>query len=658
MLTELCGLALGLLPWIAGLLSMRWMLTAPRFQRWNDATRAPRTDAALLSAVAMGIWAMIIAESLSLFRLFDVAGVTLAWIATVGGLAAVTWRSGALRLPPLGAQWKLLNGMERLLCALAAFLAVGTLAQCLWSPPNAADSLSYHLPRQIYWIQQGSIHHFFTTDLRQVIMPPWTEICGAQLLLLSGGDHLHNLMGWSLFGLTGLAAARLAGELGAHRTGRLLAAFLVVATPMAILEASNAKNDLPAALWVCMFAGWVVRLSRATELRPVDAFALGGSAGLALATKGTALVFLLPWGVYLLVLFIRRWRGFASGLPAGIAIFLGLVALVNGPHLARNIAAYGGPMGPESDWYDLGNAHHDAASIFSNTLRNTAPHLALPWDAWNREVFSAIEAAHDVAGVALNDPGRNYLSAKFSEVVLNLSDDCLAAAPAHLWLFGIAVLLLVRRTPERRWPVLAVAAVAVSFVVFCGWLRWQPWHQRLLLPLLVLMAPISAAALSNLRHRWPMALAAIVTFSAALPAFTCHFRPLFGPRSIFVCGRFESLSIHHPGTGQFFSRLCDLAASLHPRTVGFLDVEENSYEYTVMVGLQERLSESPPVFLHANPLALAGSQKSGPVLPDVVIARTSALNGILAATPGAQPNFTVAGKFDGYYVLTPVRAAR
>jgi hypothetical protein len=68
------------------------------------------------------------------------------------------------------------------------------LVQAIVAPPNTLDVLTHHLPRQVYWQQQGGVQHYATSVLRQLTMPPFAELAGLNLLVLSGGDHYHNLL--------------------------------------------------------------------------------------------------------------------------------------------------------------------------------------------------------------------------------------------------------------------------------------------------------------------------------------------------------------------------------------------------------------------------------------------------------------------------------
>src|SRR5207245_8958683 len=73
-----------------------------------------------------------------------------------------------------------------------------------------------------------------------------------------------------------------------------------------------------------------------------------------------------------------------------------------------------------------------------------------------------------------------------------------------------------------------------GFLLFCAYLRWQPWHSRLHLPLFVLACPLVAAALgARFGQTTTAAVSAGLVLWALPPTLTNQARPLLGAHSVF-----------------------------------------------------------------------------------------------------------------------------
>src|SRR5439155_9667913 len=106
---------------------------------------------------------------------------------------------------PLDAKWR---------WGMAAALVLGLVVIAVVTRTTNWDSLTYHLPRVIHCMQQGSVDHLGTNNMRQIEFGPWSEYAILNLHLLSGGDSYANLVHW--FAMTGSVAV---GSFMAQRLG-------------------------------------------------------------------------------------------------------------------------------------------------------------------------------------------------------------------------------------------------------------------------------------------------------------------------------------------------------------------------------------------------------------------------------------------------------
>src|SRR5581483_10501693 len=84
-------------------------------------------------------------------------------------------------------------------------------------------------------------------------------------------------------------------------------------------------------------------------------------------------------------------------------------------------------------------------------------------------------------------------------------------------LFLLGILLAAIRF-KSQWPLLVYGiTLSLSFVLFCAYLKWQPWHNRLHLVYFVLSAPFIAAALAPILNRFvALTISGILIVNAVL----------------------------------------------------------------------------------------------------------------------------------------------
>ncbi len=511
---------------------------------WLGQARAPASgwrEAAVRATLAWATAVLVLTEGLSVCHALRFGPVLSAWIVIDGMLAISVWREWRYGSRPSAPQldtWWL-----RSAAAVLAGLLVISLATAILAPPNTPDALSYHLPRQLMWLQQGGVQHFVTLNDRALMMPPLYEMMQAQTLLLSGGDGWANFPSWLAYGLGLVVASLLARELGAGRAAQALAAVVFATVPMAWHSASGAKNDLLVADWLGILAWLALRLSAAPagSRRQGEWLAAGVACGLALATKTTALIFVAP---PLALLAAAAWRN-----PRGATLLAGTALLLPAPHAWRNIAWYGTPLGVHRA--EDGGAQalelYSWRSVASNAVRNATLHLATPSAAINQKIYSAVSQMHDWLGLGVNDR-RTTLWVLHYGVAWGPRDEMVAGAPMQFLLGLAAVPLLLRRAKLRGANARAIALLASGALLYCVALKWQPAGARLQLPVFLLLAAIVARAAECLGPRGLAATAAVCVLGW-LPSAETSDRPHWTAPRLWEWTRWENYFRFDPAEG-------------------------------------------------------------------------------------------------------------
>jgi 4-amino-4-deoxy-L-arabinose transferase-like glycosyltransferase len=592
---------------------------------WAAAAADGWRDRFLRAAVAFGLTVVLATEMLSAFGLLRRGPMVAVWSVALLAALARGWRA---RRP---APWR---GMRPRVDAIILLAIVGCLAIVIatgvtaaYSPPNSTDAMAYHMPRVVYWAEQGSVRFFPTPYLTQIMLQPMAEYWMLDGYLLAGGDWFVNFGQW--FAALGcmIGASAVAGLLGARARGQAIAALFCATLPAGILAASGAKNDYVMAMWavaaVYFALQWRENLERLTgEIRIgpenrgacptkgaqeggagafacqpslIDALFLGAAVGLALFTKATAYLF-LPWPIAA-VLLPAVWRQRRRAAPLAIAALVCALA-VNLPHYWRNWDLSGSVMGFDSAQGDglfrWRNETYGWKQTVSNMLRHAAEQLGGRSSRWNQGVYGFVLAAHRDLGIDVNDPATTTRWSVY-EAPRNANHETNAPNRWHLLLLAVVACILAwraLRARDRRRAVYALALVC-GFVVFCAYLKWAPFVARYQLPLFVLGAPL-AAVVEEFGWRWlrplwiQLAICLFLLSGARLPAIENWVRPLRGPRSVLRVSRdnqyFADMT-HWENRASYFAAASALEGSAC-RTIG-IDIHNLQLEYPLQALVRE-----------------------------------------------------------------------
>ncbi|MEO8597756.1 MAG: hypothetical protein ABI759_30830 [Candidatus Solibacter sp.] len=520
-------------------------------------------ESILRAAVLAGVAVVAITELLSPLHLLRWWTVAAAWLLAAALIAR--------QLPrPQRARWRPVEGTLALLTVAVA--AVVALVAIL-SPPNSADAMAYHLPRVVYWAQSGSVAFFPTPYLNQIMLQPLAEYFMLHTYLLSGGDRLINVVAFGAYLGSIVGVAAIAQALGLGTRAQAWAALFCATLPNAILQGSGAKNDFLLAFYLVCAVYFTARRNA-----PYAALA----AALALATKGTAYLFLPPVLVYAAAVLPRRrllW------IPAA-------ACLINGPQYARNLQLSGSPLGFDSAQangvFRWRNEHLTWRPLVSNALRHLSEQLGMRSPAWNQAVYQRTVRLHQALGLDAQDGDTTWPGARF-EPPRNANHE--ANANSHWQLLLLLAAALAALFARNRVWTLYAAGLLAAFLLFCWYLKYQPFLARLELPLFVAAAPLAAYLVDRLRHPAVALVLGLFLVNNARPAlFENWTRPLKGPRSLFATTRNDN---YFSDMGQWdnkasYVEAVDRLARSGCTRVG-LDISENQLEYPVQVLLRQRV---------------------------------------------------------------------
>jgi hypothetical protein len=462
---------------------------------------AGRADAVIAACLLM--WANIVATSLLLSVLGEMGQAT--WFFRSSLVLALSLFAVLRRLklsadapdPRANDNSPKNRWLITLVAISVGLFGAASLWICIAYTPNNYDSLTYHLPRVIYYLGQGSLAHFDTGNPRQTYFPYNYNLLQLFALVYDAdlkAVALVNLLAWMF---SGIVLFRLSRRCGCSFNASLMATWIALTSTQILAQASATTNDLPtgAAILAAIFFGKIWLDSGKKRHAILAAIA----AGLAIGSKLT-FVFFGPAGVVLLVIGVWRFiqvRG-TKALPDLVrpwifpAILIGLLGL---PWVVVNILTTG-------EWM---------TKTYDFTL-NQPISLACAWQtaqAYTTQLF--IEPLHrftfDLEITArLNEwataslfPHWNNAHAFSSFFVFppDLNED-------HVW-FGFAgplLLLSAVAVLVRDWR--CRSAVSWLALLGIGWFltyfllnKWSLYIQRYFVPPLLVLGPCLAASIDR-----------------------------------------------------------------------------------------------------------------------------------------------------------------
>ncbi|MFY9488317.1 MAG: hypothetical protein WAP35_06440 [Solirubrobacterales bacterium] len=520
-----------------------WLVSLPDQRRWHwrEAFALTTVAWALYSVAAIWILSIGAGHDLSQAREGHLTRAGLLAVWTLPGVAGSVvllrkraWLAGSLA--SLRSSSSKVDRRARVVIAASVFCVAVVGVVALLAAPNNWDSMTYHLSRVVAWLRLGGVTHYATNVEPQLYQPPGSEMLIAQWQALTGSDRMAASVQWFAFAGSGLIASLAAARLGAGRWGQVIAAFLVVTMPMAMMQGSSTQNDLITGFWLLGAATLAIGPRATADAAPVPAshtnvrvLAAGAALGLAVLTKGTALIYALPVSALLAYQLLRG--GVAARRIAVLAMAGLLVLLPSLPHALANHQTFDSYLGTGSAGNVYKNEKIGPATLVSNLVRNASIHTKVPGaDERVEDLYRSVLTA---VSINPDDPANTFGGIAYDVGKFGPHED--HAPNLILMLLGIAAVFAAIAVPafRSRRRLAWALVIGVQVLLFCLLFKWQVWHSRLHLPVFVLIAPLAAVWLEKTRgSRLVAGVLVLIALAAPVYLFYNYTRPLVGPRSI------------------------------------------------------------------------------------------------------------------------------
>lgn len=345
-------------------------------------------------------------------------------------------------------------------------------------PPSNWDSMTYHLPRVMHWIQNGNVAHYTTNIIWQNYQPPFAEYLILNNVLCIGHINAANLVQFTAYLGSIVIVSLIIKTLGGEKKIQYFGAALAATVPMAVLQATSTQNDLLLSFFMLIVFYKVFSTNKYWKL--FDFIILGISIGLAIITKGTSFLILMPVGVYFIFSCVKKGLFYQNIVRLTFTAVL--IIGISFPHYYRNYNEYGHPLGTEVDQVTHKSEYYSLRATVSQIVKNYALNLATPQYGLNDDVNFIVNKIHELIEFDIND-------SKVSRT--GWSDSIFKSNPKSQFyhedyapnllvfcFFLIIIFPLVKYRKKASLQFIFLIITTLSFIMVCCMLKWSPWHTR------------------------------------------------------------------------------------------------------------------------------------------------------------------------------------
>jgi hypothetical protein len=551
--------------------------------------------------LSISLISYLLVEVLSFNNQLSFTSISIAWGLVAVGIGIFLWKNNSnihftiisFKAIEKRYQWLLIFGF--------IFVLLPLLLLSIFIPPNNWDSLAYHLPRIEHWIQNKNIYPYPTNLIRQIITPPFSEYVLLQLRILSVNDCFLNLLQYfSLIGVL-FITTQLFQFLKINYKGQILLCAVLISLPMLIFQSTTTQTDLLSAFYLLAFILFsylfVQDNNKASFIYLVIALSIG------ILTKYTIAIFALPFILYI-IYHVLKQKNLSLLLFATTSSVI-IAAIVLGPFLYRNYLAFGSLTGNEYFGASMSNSKISFAYTISNSIKNIADFISVQMNAFNHLMLSFIDSIHLLIGISVNDKGANWNEMNF--IVNNHLNEDSAGSLLHFIIFIVSLVLLFR-WKDKKWVVLYIAGLLLTFFIYSSIFRYSPWNNRLFLPLtLLFMLASSYIFIKSIKNESFLFSIAVFLFIISLfPVYMNRAKPIIidpfylkrvlshspkaaeGSKTIFQKTREENYFVWTP----FLQKQLDTVFENIPPTANKINLstEFDSHEYMIWLYAQKHFN--------------------------------------------------------------------
>jgi hypothetical protein len=346
------------------------------------------------------------------------------------------------------------------------FALILKLIEGIFIAQNNWDSMSYHLPRYLHWIQNGSLDFFITPEQRQNISPVLPDYLLGTMYILFDNDFFIFAIAWISVIIASYYVYKIIYLLTSNRNTAILGFLASLFLPSQLAFMSSSQTDpISTALIIILLYYTILMKSRESKSLVVLMILM---IPLFLTAKTTGLILSLPIYIFVTCKFyryiIKYFFQFSTILIFVLLPGLPYLLRIKNSRVLTEAGVFASDISPQG--------------VFANTLRILINNLQTPITGVNSYLEVAYYWSTQIVGINPNPTGYGNYGNFFLSNSLHAD---FVGNPIHLIYLFMAIVSLLKNKTYRILSLLMLS----QLVLLGATIGWQPWINRFTSTILV-----------------------------------------------------------------------------------------------------------------------------------------------------------------------------
>ncbi len=552
----------------------------------------------ITSILLYSLWVALITELLSILNAITFIGFIssyLIYFVVVFYVFIKNFRKSNIFLHPF--KKPRLPVLDYIIISVSLVLILYLLLIAVVSPPNNWDSMTYHLPRVMHWLQNKNLNYYSTHHEFQNIFPPLAEYFILHWQGLTGNDYFSQVVQFLFMIGSCIAIALIVEKLGGKRKAQVWSFFLTITLPMGIYQSVSTQNDYVNSFFVIISVYYLLEILE--KNRGIYYYLFAIAVGLALKTKSTAYIFEFVPCIICVIVLIKK-----NVLKNSFLISLGIILLIifiNGGNYFRNLQFYNNPFGLSVAKYEPANSILSWKPVYSNSIKYIGYQLQTGYYLWDEFILNNVNGFHRILNMDIGDPSISMKAAYIVPAGSLLYSEDYVSNPIQVFVFLIAIIFIFFYYKKFNTNIFLYLLIIFSgFLLFCLYLKWWEFNNRLILPIIILTTGFSGIFIEivlskingyHLKNILPLSLFTVISIYTVNKLIYSFNKPILTNKNIFNTAREDLYFIDRSNLKDNYFKAITSIKNNNCKLIGLVN-EKDDWEYPFWILLKK---ENPDV---------------------------------------------------------------